>query len=546
MDFVAVEIADRATAQLGPNDVSTTQKAARAASPKAVSNDSATLTITIFTLLATLIHGYHPYAEDAGIYISGIKLALNPMLYPVDAQFVTAHTALSIFSGFMATLTRLIHTPLEYVLFGVQVATTWLLIFSCWQLARRCFINPAARLGAITLVTVCLTLPVAGTSLFMMDPYVTGRSFSTPYILLAICGCLDRRWLATLLPLAIAALFHPLMAIYASGFLLMLWASQEKRWNVVAALCIASITTGMALQYSQRNVTETNAYVAAALTRTFFYLSQWQWYEWTGLAAPLLMMLAWLRRSRSRGQRMEAQLALCAASIAAGLSSIAVSLLFSHPWSHSHLVARLQPLRAFHIIYLVFFVLLGGILGQYWLKRVAWRWAAGFITVAAIMFSAQRATYPSLSHLEMPWQRQNISSQTTSPQQNYWKQAFIWVRHNTPTDAVFALDANYITMPDEDSQGFRAMAERSSLADYSKDGGASAIFPQLAPDWMTQHTADTGLSSMTDQQRINRLAPFGITWLVLLRTAHTDFTCPYSNAEVMVCRMPPTTTAFLQ
>ena len=501
--------------------------------PLARSRVLAPLLLTLLSFAAVLIHGYHPYAEDAGIYVAGIELRLHPLLFPFGQEFIAAHTSLSIFAPAVAALAVALHSPLRDVLFGLQIAGTWMLLFGCWQIARRCFSSAAGRWGAVVLAACCLTLPVAGTSLFMMDPYVTGRTFSTPCILLAISGCLDRRWAATLIPLGIAALFHPLMAIYATGFLLMLLAAQSHRWKLAATLCGAAVVSGAALQFSQRNVAETPAYIAAALTRSYFYISQWQWYEVIGIVAPPLMMFAYAYRNRRApiSPALGARIALCWAMVLCSAASIMVSLLFAHPTSHSHLVARLQPLRAFHIVYLVFFVLLGGLIGQHWLKRATWRWIALFGAVAATMFFAQRATYPSSPHLEAPWTR------PTNP----WAQAFLWIRANTPTSALFALDAHYITAPGEDAQGFRAEAERSTLADYSKDGGASAIFPQLAPAWMTQHTADTGLSAMSDSQRIAHLAPFGVTWIVLQRGAQTAFDCPYANAEIRVCRLPART-----
>ncbi len=484
------------------------------------------LSVTVMTVLATMVHGYHPYAEDAGIYIAGIKLALNPRLYPVDAEFVTAHTHFSIFSTWIAAAVRLTHLPLPYVLFGIQVVTTWLLLFSCWQLAKRCFHAAEAQWGSVALVAACLTLPVAGTSLFIMDPYVTGRSFSTPYILLAICAALDRKWLPMVLGLAVAGVFHPLMAIYATGFLLVLWAVQRERWGMVVALSATAVLMGAALQWSQHGVVESPAYVRAALTRTYFYLSEWQWYELIGLIAPMLLMLLFVRWQRTDFSRPA--VALSGASLVIGLSATAVSLLFSRVHVASHLVARLQVLRSFHILYILFFLLLGGVLGQYWLRRVVWRWVVTFAAIAATMFLVQLATYPASAHLEAPWEQPH----------NAWSQAFLWIRANTPVDAVFALDANYITMKDEDAQGFRADAERSALADYSKDGGATAVFPQLASDWEAESTADAHLSQLTDQQRLQRLRPFGATWVVLQRNTKTSFECPYVNADVRVCKLP--------
>ena len=41
------------------------------------------------TLLALLVHGYHPGAEDDGVYLPAIKHDLNPALYPHDSDFFT-------------------------------------------------------------------------------------------------------------------------------------------------------------------------------------------------------------------------------------------------------------------------------------------------------------------------------------------------------------------------------------------------------------------------------------------------------------------------
>lgn len=290
-------------------------------------------------------------------------------------------------------------------------------------------------------------------------------------------------------------------------------------------LSLAAIAAGGVLQWSQRNVTESSAYVAAALTRSYFYLSQWQWYEWIGLAAPLIILLFVARWQKFRFREPAAALSM--ACVALGVTSILVSLLFSHPGSHSHLVARIQTIRSFQIVYFILFLMLGGLLGQYWLKQVRWRWAASLAAISAGLFAVQLAAYPASRHFEVPW----------DGGQNGWVQAFHWVRENTPGNAFFAMDSRYITLPGEDGHVFRAMAERSSLAGYDKEGGAAAVFPQLADTWMAQQTAETGLDTLSDRDRMVRLRPFGVTWLLLPRTARTSLPCPYKNDAVMVCRM---------
>jgi len=161
------------------------------------------------------------------------------------------------------------------------------------------------------------------------------------------------------------------------------------------------------------------------------------------------------------------------------------------------------------------------------------RWALTFAALSAIVIVAQRQTWPDSNYYELPG----------LPPHNQWVQAFEWVKAYTPQHDLVALDANYITADREDAHNFRTIAERDTLADYSKDGGAAAIFPELAPRWMSEHTATTGLSSMSDAQRIQQLSPLSVTWVILQQkdqtgAARTAFACPYRNATVLVCRLP--------
>jgi hypothetical protein len=166
------------------------------------------------------------------------------------------------------------------------------------------------------------------------------------------------------------------------------------------------------------------------------------------------------------------------------------------------------------------------------------------LLVSGALFAGQRLTYPESSHVEWPGIKPR----------NQWLEAFLWIRDNTPGDAIFALDNDYIESPGEDAQGFRATAERSVVADWFKDGGIASSFPEAAALWWQGSTATAGLNQASDQQRLARLQPLGVTWIVLpvepappappapasrgaSRGAKTGFPCPFSNARVRVCRL---------
>jgi hypothetical protein len=505
--------------------------------------------VTGLTVLAIAVHGYHPYAEDGGVYLPEIKRLLRPELYPHGAEFVVRHLRLSIFSPVMAGLVRWSHLPVETVLLLVQAASFWTTLFAAWLLAARCYSSREARMGAVTLLAVWMTLPVAGTSLMLMDPYVTARSLSTPCSLLALVGALEfllpryergDRWLGLALccgTLVLAAAMHPLMGAYALGCVLVMGcvASSDRLVRVwgTAGLCITAMAVAGALQLLA--APESAGYRSVVMTRYYWFLSQWHWYEVIGLAAPLMILAAvgfgWRGLSKQDDDDT-ARLALARTMVLAGTVAVAVALLFARGDLATHFVARLQPLRIFQLVYVAMILVVGAVLAEWGLRRSAMRWIAVFSVLAAVMVVAERRTFPDSAHLELP------GVGTWTQLENPWKRAFVWISKNTPEDALFAIDAHYITSPGEDAQGFRAIAERSVLPDYSKDGGVVSNKPELAAEWMAGQTIQANLSTETDAARIASLRPLGVSWLVLSRGAKTEFQCDYANEAVKVCRLP--------
>ena len=88
------------------------------------------------------------------------------------------------------------------------------------------------------------------------------------------------------------------------------------------------------------------------------------------------------------------------------------------------------------------------------------------------MLAAQRAEFSGSQHIEWPGRAPS----------NPWLQAFAWIRTNTPTDAYFALDPRYLEAPGEDYHSFRALAERSQMADAIKDTAVVTQVPELGSD----------------------------------------------------------------
>ena len=490
--------------------------------------DRAIALLILLTPAVLLVHGYHPFSEDAGIYVAGVRKLVQPAFYGPDAAFVLANTRLSLFAHLLAAIVRTTRMPLSYLLLLTHLASIFAFLAACWSLARRIFSSPVAQWSAVALAGACFTMPIAGTSLMLMDPYVTARSFSTPLGLFALAAAIDHRWALTPFLLLLTGLMHPLMFIYAAAFVLLFVLVDLGHTRAAWSLSVLGILTSGAIYLLTLHAPVSAAYRQAVLSRSYLFPSQWAWFEYLGLAVPLLLYALALRRQDLHTPAGK----LCLAAIMLGTSSTLSAFLFVHP-SGPYFLARLQPLRSFHMLYLVGILLLGGLLGNRLIgatRRPAAR-LTGFALLAAAavsMFFTQRLTYPLSAHIEFP----------RAAPRNPWEKTFAWIRANTPPDAIFAANPDLVLLHSEDGQGFRVLTERSLLGDY-KDEGVVVVFPALATQWAIERNAQAGIDRMTDAERMARLRPLGVSWLLLSSTATTTFACPYHNLVSQVCRLTP-------
>jgi hypothetical protein len=266
----------------------------------------------------------------------------------------------------------------------------------------------------------------------------------------------------------------------------------------------------------------TNAYSEVLNSHSYFFLHRWEWYEWLGIFGPLLI-LWWIGRIAQRRDLSTLE-ALCSASIVFGAFFFVVGLVITVPPQFTRFV-ELQPMRCLHLIYVLLFAISGGLLAEHVLKAKLWRWLTVFIPLCAGMCYAQRQLFPATPHIELPGRNPH----------NQWVEAFVWIRDNTPVNAYFALDPNHMRLPGEDQHGFRAIAERSRLADLVKDSGAVTMFPALAPSWLEQVSREEGLKNFgaRDFERLHQ--KYGVDWVALQQPGVAGMECPYRNPAVLVC-----------
>ena len=487
------------------------------------------LPVALFTVPAFCVMGYHPGAEDDGVYLTAVKASLNPALYPRDSSFFRLQLQATQFDAWMADFVRWTGIPLAWSELLWQVISLFLILMACGSIARHLFANKRAQWGASAMVAAMFTLPVAGTALTVADQYLHPRNVATALILIAVSAILaGRRWLAVPL-LLVAFLVHPIMAAFAISFCCILslasldsvhdWIENRRLRGAEVVAAAASAPLGWIFS------PPTASWRIALNSKKYFFLFRWTWYEWLGAIAPIFLFWLLWRFAEKLGERRMARFAL--AVFVYGVFQQAVAMVVASTPALVRLTP-MQPMRFLHLIYLFLALIGGGLLGEYILKSSAWRWALFLLATNAGMFAAQRQLFPGSEHLELPGR----------PTANPWLQAFAWIRVNTPTGAYFAVGAHYMAAPGEDYHSFRALAERSELADANKDAAMVAQVPELGPVWERQVEAQAGWENfqLADFERLK--AEFGVDWALVAYPEAAGLDCRWHNGTLAVCRVP--------
>jgi hypothetical protein len=339
--------------------------------------------------------------------------------------------------------------------------------------------------------------------------------------------------------LVLAGLTHPLMAAMGISFCVFLslalnqrvyaWVENRRPNNERVREAVPRVSVGsgivVAAPLSWVFAAGSPGWREALNAHSYYLITKWAWYEWLGAIAPLLLFWVLWRWARRRGETLLARFAL--AVFAYGVFQQAVALVMLPPAGWLRLTP-LQPMRYLHLVYYALALAGGGLLGQFVLKRSARRWVVYLAVLNTGMLYAQEVQFPASRHLELPG---------LAPR-NDWLAAFDWIRQNTPQDAYFALDPHYLDAPGEDYHSFRALAERSSLADAVKDAAVVSQIPSLGDVWLEQVKAQQGWTDfkIDDFERLKE--QFGVNWVVVSTLAPPGLNCRWHNRTLAVCQIP--------
>jgi hypothetical protein len=479
--------------------------------------------ILTFSLLAMLVMGYHPGIEDDGVYLTAVKSDLNPSLYPHDSQFFRLQLQATMFDEWVADFVKVTHIPVATTALLLQFVSILLMIYGCWSIARVLFDNVRAQWAGVALIAAMLTLPVSGTALYLADQHLHPRNFASALVLIAVSRILrDKLWQAVPL-LLVSFVLHPIMAALGISFCFFLTIAMLEPVHAWLRSLRDALASAVPLGWIFESPTP--VWRRALETRNYCFLYRWPWYEWLGALGPLFLFWLLWRIALRRNETLLARFALAVFSY--GIFQQAVAMLVLGTPALVRLTP-MQPMRFLHLIYVFMTLIAGCLLGKYLLKCSTVRWAIFLVSINIGMYIPQRALFAASAHLELPGM----------PPSNPWLQSFAWIRMNTPADAYFAMDPYYLSAPGEDYHSFRALAERSQLADMVKDTAVVMQVPELSQDWESHVNATAGWQQfkLRDFERLK--TDFGADWVIVSLSQQEGLICSWHNQQLAVCQIP--------
>jgi hypothetical protein len=494
---------------------------------------SGVLPVLLFSVAGFLVMGYHPGAEDGAVYLSAVKAKLNPALFPHDAAFFQLQMHASLFDTWMADFVRASGISIAWSELLWQFIAILLIVCASWIILCSLFDDASARWGGLAALSAMFTLPVAGTGIYIADQYLHPRNLATAFILLAVSRILEHRRVQAATLLSIATLLHPMMGAFGVSFCLVLaltlhgtlqqrmrtWRKRRCQPTEMASPIAALIPLGWLFD------SPAPGWIDAMQTRHSFWLYQWTWYEWLGAVAPLVLCCLLGRWARKRGEMAVARFA--SAVLVYGVFQQAVAMILCGPRALV-VLSTLEPMRYLQLVYVFLLLIGGGLLGRHILKFRPLRWIPFLLLANAPMVLVQRQLFASSPHVEFPGH----------PGSSPWLHAFAWIARNTPPDAYFALGPNYLAEPGEDMHSFRALAERSVLADNIKDRSVLSKAPQLVPTWRRQMDAQAGWDRFQSKDFRQLETDFGVNWVVLDHAPPPGLPCPWQERQIRICRIP--------
>jgi len=259
--------------------------------------------LVAFVLLVTANGaGYRYGVSDEAAYVPAVMLAENPAAFPHDAALLKTQGQFFIFDETMGALARVTGASVESMFlwaYLLATAAVWLgVVMIGGQLYPSAWLTLA--LGAV----VTLRHHIPRTSINSLEPYFQSRVLALGIGMVAMAMFLNRRHLAAVILIALAAPLHPTTALWFAVLLGTALFVVDPRWRIPAyiAVALALIVLAWAMVAATRM---DPPWIEALAGRDFIFPNDWPVWAWAAnlglLAALWVAHLVRRRRGTASG-----------------------------------------------------------------------------------------------------------------------------------------------------------------------------------------------------------------------------------------------------
>jgi hypothetical protein len=334
---------------------------------------------SIVVVCFVLNHPYHGISHDNVLYLAQALLRLSPDIYGGDAFFQWgSQDRYTLFSPIYTWL--IMHFGLSHANIMLVVLSQGLFLAASFALVRA--LVPSGFRSLAMVFIVCSIGLYGGRLIFRMaEPFVTPRPLVEVATLVALLLLLSGRRYWALVPLAIGALFHPLVALSGIAYWWIYNLLEDRRWWWLLSLGVIPAAAGLAgiVPFTQLfQIFDQQWLQILQEDNVHLFVTQWAHTDW-GMVAFDVGVLFIGTRFAEGVTRHALKAALTTAAATLGVTFLAADVL------HNVLLTGLQPWRALWIVHWMAAAALPFVAFRLWNESAAGRLVAallvfGFIT----------------------------------------------------------------------------------------------------------------------------------------------------------------------
>lgn len=461
----------------------------------------------LISLLSFLVHGYDFASGDQSTYVPQVLKRVNPELYSRDYLSQTAEGELSFMFPLMAGIINTTGIDIEWLYFFLYLVFRWLVLVAIYHLSLSLTHH---RAGAL-LAAILLSLPkfVAGTNQTTLDNAWLPRFFVLPLLLWALNCLINKRFLLATFLAGIIFTLHPYSGVYLGLFLLATIITSGRFWRLLPRVVLIGVVASswfvflVLPQYLSRNgqlfMAET-WFEIVSLRLPYNVLGNWGLTAWTALMLPLVAYLVFPHR------------ALRLAIVTASLVTV-THVIFGEIFKVA-LIFQLQLPRIWLVATFFGYIGLASWLARLWSHSLLTKLTVPLLVVLLL------TNFGRFRPRKIDWPHQYSRE---------WDKIQLWVKTNTPQDALLLTPATRI--------GFRIRSERSIVAEI-KDGSSGLYSPELAQTWQ-ERISDIGYINLKTEAEIIQLQKkYQADYLVTFsNAAYTQFEPVFKTADFIVYKL---------